>query len=133
MFLDRFLNQGSTPVLEKWLQFTEARQKLLAEDVVNISTPDFVQKDLSVDQFQSLLLKKVDQQDEAGGAGVDFNDISSDIQNPAQGMLFHDGNNRSVDQLMSDQAKNALMHNFAVELLRQQIDTLQLALKERVS
>jgi hypothetical protein len=34
---------------------------------------------------------------------------------------------------MSDQAKNALMHNVAIELLRQQFQTMELALKERVS
>ena len=43
-----------------------------------------------------------------------------DVQNPANGILFHDGNNRSMEQLMSDQAKNALMHNLAIELLRNQ-------------
>jgi flagellar basal body rod protein FlgB len=48
-------------------------------------------------------------------------------------MLFHDGANRSMEQLESDQAKNALMHNVAIELLRQQFQTMELALKERVS
>ena len=38
-------------------------------------------------------------------------------------MLFHDGDNRSMEQLMSDQAKNALMHNLVIELLRKQFQT----------
>jgi flagellar basal-body rod protein FlgB len=46
-------------------------------------------------------------------------------------VLFHDGNNRSMEQLMSDQAKNALMHNLAVELLRRQFATLNMALTEK--
>ena len=49
--------------------------------------------------------------------------------NARHGMLFHDGQTRSMDQLMSDQAKNALMHNLAIELLRQQFQTLQVAIK----
>lgn len=133
MFLDRLLNQGTPPVLEEMLQFTDTRQRLLAEDIANVSTPNFVQKDLSLPQFQSMLSEKVKQADESAPGSVSFDDISLDTQNPHHGILFHDGNNRSIDQLMSDQAKNALMHSMAVELLRQQFSTLEMALKERVS
>ena len=52
---------------------------------------------------------------------MSFDDISMDVQNPRNGILFHDGNNRSMEQLMSDQAKNALMHNLAIELLQESI------------
>ena len=37
-----------------------------------------------------------------------------------------------MEQLMSDQAKNALLHNMAIELLRKQFSTMEMALKERV-
>ncbi len=130
MFIDRLLNQGSAPVLERMLQFTDARQSLLAEDVANVSTPNFVQKDLSLDQFQEILRKKVEEQDSAAPGSVNFDDVSMDIQQPQNGILFHDGNNRSMEQLMSDQAKNALMHNMAVELLRDQYSMIETALKE---
>ncbi len=130
MYLDRLLNQGNEPVLEKWLEFTDARQRLLSEDVVNASTPGFVQKDLSLEQFQSLLTKKVQQQQSAAPGSVEFADVSMDIQHPRRGILFHDGNNRSMEQLMSDQAKNALMHSLAVELLRDQYSMMETALKE---
>jgi flagellar basal-body rod protein FlgB len=130
MFLDRLLNQGSMPVLERMLQFTDARQSLLAEDVANVSTPDYVQKDLSLEQFQEILLEKVRRQESAAPGSVDFDDVSMDIQQPQRGILFHDGNNRSMEQLMSDQAKNALMHNMAVELLRDQYSMIETALKE---
>jgi len=133
MFLDHLLNQGSAPVLEQWLRFTDVRQRLLGDDIVNASTPNFIQKDLSLDQFQSLLAKKVAQQDDSAPGEVSFEDISMDIQQPRRGMLFHDGNNRSMEQLMSDQAKNALMHSLAVELLRQQYSMMEMALRERVS
>ena len=62
---------------------------------------------------------------------VNFDDIGTEIEEPETGMLFHDGSNRSMEQLMSDQAKNALMHNVAVELLRRQFQTLEMALKDR--
>ena len=56
-----------------------------------------------------------------------------DLKSPEGGMLFHDGSNKSMEQLESDQAKNALMHNLAIELLRKQFATMQMALRERVS
>ena len=130
MFLDRLLNQGSMPVLEQMLHFSEARQSLLAEDVANASTPGYVQKDLSLDGFQQILQKKVEEQASAAPGAVNFDDVSMDIQQPQRGILFHDGNNRSMEQLMSDQAKNALMHNLAVELLRDQYSMIETALKE---
>jgi flagellar basal-body rod protein FlgB len=133
MFLDRLLNQGSSPVLEQLLRFTDARQRLLGEDIVNASTPNFIQKDLSLEQFQALLAQKVKHQNDDGPGSANFEDIESEIQHPQRGMLFHDGNNRSMDQLMSEQAKNALMHSMAVELLRQQYTTMEMALRERVS
>src|ERR1700722_19614853 len=104
MYLDRLINQGSVPVLEQFAQFTDARQNLLGEDIANVSTPDYVQKDLSLEKFQAVLRKKVDKANSAGPGSVSFDDISMDIQNPSNEILFHDGNNRSMEQLMSDQA-----------------------------
>ena len=132
MFLDHLLNQGSAPVLEQMLQFTDARAQVLGSDIVNASTPNFVQQDLSLDKFQSMLAEKVEQRDAGGAESADFSDISSEVQHPTRGILFHDGNNRSMEQLMTDQAKNTLMHNLAVELLRDQYSTMEMALKERV-
>ena len=52
--------------------------------------------------------------------------------NPEAGILFHDGNNRSMEELASSLAKNALMHNVAIELLRKQFSAMEMALKERI-
>jgi flagellar basal-body rod protein FlgB len=133
MFVDRLLNSESSPLLEKWLEFTDARQDLLGEDIVNVDTQNYVQKDLSLEQFQKMLQKKVEQRDDSPPGSVSFDDISYEIQSPRRGILFHDGNNRSMEQLMTDQAKNALMHTMAVEMLRRQYSTLEMALKERIS
>jgi len=130
MYLDRLFNQGSVPVLEQFAQFTDARANLLGEDIANVSTPNFIQKDFSLEQFQQVLRQKVQQENSGAPGGVQFDDISMDIQNPRNGILFHDGNNRSMEQLMSDQAKNALMHNLAIELLKNQYSQLETAIRE---
>ena len=133
MFIDRLINQGPMPVLEQALAFTDARQQLLGTDIVNESTPGYQMQDLSVEKFQALLRKKVDQQVTSAPGSVNFEDITSTIEHPNSGILFHDGNNRSMEQLMTDNAKNTLMHNLVVELLRQQYQTMNMALKERIS
>jgi flagellar basal-body rod protein FlgB len=130
MYLDRLMNQGAVPVLEQFAQFTDARQNVLGEDIANVSTPNYVQKDMSLEQFQQVLSERVKQENSAAPGSVRFDDISMDIQNPANGILFHDGNNRSMEQLMSDQAKNALMHNLAIELLKNQYSQLETAIRE---
>lgn len=129
MLIDRLLNQGSTPLLERTLRFTSARHRLIAEDVVNISTPGYRQKDLSLEKFQSMLADRAAQADHSAPGSVNFDDVDDEIENPREGILFHDGQNRSMEQLMSDQAKNALMNNLAIELLRHQFQVLQMAIK----
>lgn len=128
---DRLMNQSSAPVLEKMLQFTAARHKLIAENVANLSTPNYRQKDLSLEKFQQMLSDRIQKRDNAGPGATSFDDITAAIEEPDRGMLFHDGSNRSMEQLMSDQAKNALMHNAVIELLRKQYATMEMALKDR--
>ena len=47
MFIERLLNQGNAPLLEQMLQFTAARHRLIAENIANVDTPGYRQKDLS--------------------------------------------------------------------------------------
>ncbi|HEY2586500.1 MAG TPA: hypothetical protein VGI81_12115 [Tepidisphaeraceae bacterium] len=129
MFIDRLLNDGAEPLLEQTLRFTAARHKLIAQNVVNISTPGYRQQDLSVDKFQQLLAERAGQADASTPGSVSFDDIGADVQDTHRGILFHDGQTRSMEQLMSDQAKNALMHNLAIELLRDQFQLMQSALR----
>jgi flagellar basal-body rod protein FlgB len=131
MFIDRMLNGDNEPLLEQWLKFTARRHKLIAENVVNIDTPGYQQKDLSVEKFQAALRDRVEQRDASGQGNFNFSgtDLSADVD----GVLFHDGATRSPEQLMSDQAKNAMMHNLVIELLRDQFQQLEMAIKERPS
>ena len=132
MFIERLLNQGNAPLLERVLHFTSNRQRLIGENVVNLDTPGYRQKDLSVERFQAMLRRLVDERTAAAPGSIGFKDIDAELERPTAGILAHDGNNRSVEQLMSDQAKNALMHNLVVELLRKQYASLENALKERI-
>ncbi len=133
MFIERLMNQGNAPLLEQMVKFSQARHRLLAENIVNVSTPNYRQKDLSIERFQHLLRDRVQTRKESAPGRTDFDDINVETENPESNILFHDRNNRSVEQLMSDQAQNALMHNLMTELLRKQFNSIQNALRERVT
>jgi flagellar basal-body rod protein FlgB len=133
MFLERLLNQGNAPLIEQVMKFTAARQKLLAENVANVDTPDYQQKDMSVEKFQKLLQDRVTERAGAAPGATPFDDILGELENPSRNILFHDGNNRSIEQLMADSAKNALTHNMMVEFMRKQFSGIEMALKERIA
>jgi flagellar basal-body rod protein FlgB len=131
MLIDRITQDGAPAVLEKVLDFTEKRQAVLADDVANSDTPNFIQQDLSPTAFQTALRERIDEANQSPSAMLDLSDLPTDASDSG-GLLFHDGNNRSMEQLMTEQAKNALLHNVAVELLRQQYATMELALRDKI-
>lgn len=133
MFIQRLLNQGNAPLLERTLEFTAQRHRLIAENVVNVDTPNYQQKDMSLEKFQAMLRRRVDDRGNGPPGATGFDDIDGELENPERGILFHDGNNRSMEQLMSEQAKNALLHNMVVELLKKQFMSLEDALRERIT
>jgi flagellar basal-body rod protein FlgB len=129
MIIDSMFSRGPVPVLEQVLRFSSARQRLLQEDVANIDTPGFRQKDLSLSRFQQTLAGEL-----ASPGGVEQdNSAVTQTQEPASYIMFHDGNNRSAEQLMTDGVKNAMMHNMMIELLREQFSILETALKDHLS
>lgn len=132
MFIDSLLSQDSSPLVEQWLKFTESRHRVLAEDIANVDVPGYRQKDLSLTRFQSLMRDRVAKRDASAPGTVRFDDLGQQIENPTQNILFHDGGNRSMEQLMSEHAKNALMHQLAVELLKKQFSQIEMALRERL-
>lgn len=133
MFIERLLNQGNAPLIEQAVRFSAARQRLIADNVANVDTPGYAQKDLSIRKFQQALRERVEARRGAPPGTTRFDDILGELENPARNILFHDGNNRSMEQLMADGAKNALFHNMMIELLRKQIGSIESALKERIA
>jgi len=132
MFIDRLLSGGNGPVLEASVRFAAARHRLITENIANVDTPNYIQRDLSPEKFQAALAERIDRRNDMSEGDSRFDDLATEPENQTSGILFHDGNNRSMEQLMSDSAKNALFHNMMLEMLRKQFATIELALKERV-
>jgi flagellar basal-body rod protein FlgB len=132
MFIEKLLNQGNAPLLEQVVRFSGQRHRLILENIANVDTPGYRQKDLSVERFRKMLVERVEKRRHARPGEARFDDLDNEVMNPEAGILFHDGNNRSMEELASSLAKNALMHNVAIELLRKQFSAMEMALKERI-
>ena len=133
MFIDHMLNQSNAPLIQRMMDFTAKRHDLIAENIANISTPGYVQKDFSVKAFQRQLRDRLDKKQSAPPGTVDFDDIATTMTDPGNSLLFHDGGNRSVEQMMADLSSNALKHNMYAEMLRKQYDSMKSVLSERVA
>lgn len=138
-------NYGSTPVLERMVQFTGARQELIAHNIANLSTPYFKPIDLDPRQFQAQLRDALDQRSRKPNPMRRTMELRSSDQVRVRGgrveyrpgkknenVLFHDQNNRDVDRIMQDLVENTLAHRTSIELLKSQFDILRTAIRERV-
>lgn len=143
MFLDDVSNAGALPMLEKVLAFTEARNKMLAENIANATTPGYRAKQLDVGGFQSALREAFDKRAAKGGRLEvrSGEQVATDAagrlmvnptREPAENLLFHDGTNARIEREMANLAENAMMHQAATELTKVYFDGLKKAISGRV-
>ncbi len=143
MFFVDVVSRGALPAMEKMLAFTQARHRMLTENVANVDTPGYVTKQLDPGAFQRSLrealtvtrrdgspfqLKNTEQfrQDASGSLVV------TPTAEPAENVLFHDGTNMRIEQQMAMLAENGMMHQATTELLRGRFDGLLTAIRGTV-
>jgi flagellar basal-body rod protein FlgB len=148
MLIDELSNSGAIPALEMTLRFAGARQRLLAHNVANLSTPDFRPVDVSPEGFQKMLREAVEKRSER--TGVEGGELpwrptreirraepgsGTEIElrpaTPSKNILFHDRNNRDMERTMQDLAENMGVYRVASDLLRTRFDLLRSAIAER--
>lgn len=139
--IDSLISSPSIRMLEQSLDFTEQRHNVLIEDIANVSTPGFVQKDVSVAAFQKSLQAAVarkwasnnDTYEPESNHETDFTPGASTVQvKPAEvanSVAFHDRGVRSMEYLMGQLADNAMAHNTISQLLKNRYDVTTRAIK----
>jgi flagellar basal-body rod protein FlgB len=149
-WLERIFANGVTRGLELSARFTEARHRVLAENVANIDTPDYATKLLDPEAFQASLLEAMERARAAGSRGnssagmLELRDnaqfatrpdgsveVTPGVE-PAENILFHDGTNAQLERLMSGVAENALHHQFVTAQLHGRFETLLKAIRGRI-
>ncbi len=143
--IEGLFQHGAMPTLERMVQFTGERHRLLTHNIANLSTPRYRPADLSIDAFRASLRQAIDRRRESDRPldgelaprdtrDVRFHETGLEAR-PRQvnrNILFHDENNRDLDRTMQDLAENTLMHQMSVELLKNEFDMLKMAIRERL-
>ncbi len=134
--------RGAIPVLRAGMAFAQDRQRELANNIANISNPDFVARDLPVAGFKEALSAAVSERDahahrrfEVRGPGIWARPGGTYAVEsvPAGGNLArHDGNTVSPEQQMSRLMENTLWHNGLAQMLTQQYNLVATAIRGRV-
>ncbi|MGO8752367.1 MAG: flagellar basal body rod protein FlgB [Thermoguttaceae bacterium] len=145
---DGILQSSTVPILEQVVQFTEARQNVLAGNLANMHTPGYRARDISVADFQTRLKAAIEERErpappmaavqswgmpspgDVGAAHVErpIGKVAEDSQN----IVYHDDSNINMEQQATEMAKNQMQHNLAVALLVSQFNQMQTVISERI-
>ena len=61
MNLTSLITDNITEILIKIVKFTQSRQKILVQNIINVHRPGFVPRDLEVDEFSTVLNNAIDE------------------------------------------------------------------------
>lgn len=141
--LQPLLNSTTIPLLEKVASFAERRHEILAGNLANIDTPGYRTRDLPVGAFQESLERAVALRqrpaslgaaETAGRAPLDelFSpELFEAVEAASHNLTFQDGANRSIEHEVMEMTKNAMLQNFAIELMVAQMNMMQAVISER--
>lgn len=143
---DAMFDNSTLPMLEQVVTFTQARHGVLAGNIANLDTPGYRSRDLSPTAFQERLKDAVKAQHKAMERSADASPYAryestptprtvrrdfGKVTNSLAGMLRHDDNNTSMEQQVTQIAKNHAQHNLALSLMTAQFRLLRAAITER--
>ncbi len=129
MNLLSLITDNITELLVKIIEFTETRQKILTRNVRNIDSPDYVPKDLAVEEFCRLMRHAINEHienqrlvlrdTESIKFGIDGGFAVEPVVDAAATKLLRENRDRYLELQMNKILENSLNQRVAVELLRQ--------------
>ena len=144
-FIRGMFEGGAFQSIERLAQFTEHRHKVISHNIANMSTPRYRPQKLSPKEFQGTLSEAIDaRRRNYGGPNRELNirrtrhmtfqdkgiDVRMDDQN--SNIMFHDQNNRSLEETMKNLATNAMAYSMSTQLATNQFSMINTAISERV-
>ena len=136
---------GALPALEKMFLFSGQRQRLIAQNIANIDTPNYQGVDADPRAFQRALSDAIERRRDTNGGVSGELDLSgaSEVRmvggrmelnptTPIGGVLFQYRNQRDLEQLMQDMVENATMFRVAGDLMRKNQSMIRGAIAQRV-
>lgn len=142
-WFNRLTDNGPTPALAAVLSFTQERHRVIAENIANLGTPGYKAKQVDVGAFQRSLGEAMDRRAAGAADRLSFSTPGFELGRdgrlrvtpslrPADGLLFHDGTNHSLEREMADLAENGLAHQTAAQLLGVKFEGMRKAIRGRL-
>ena len=110
----------SIQLLNKLLDVSALRQRVLADNLANADTPRFKRKDV---EFRKMLAKAVD--------SSNISTVQPKIVVDTAATRRPDGNSVSVQRELGEMTENSLLYQFATRAVSRKFNTLQKAIKGR--
>lgn len=135
MNLTSLITDNITEILIEIVKFTQFRQKILVQNIINVHRPGFVPRDLEVDEFSTVLNNAIDEHVQnrhlllydtenikfRGAGDLELRPI---VDEHAERLLEEDRDEYigwQIDKLW----ENSLSQKIAAELLRQKVGAVQ--------
>ncbi len=141
--MDGIIGNRTISALEQMAAFTEARQKVIADNIANVDTPGYQHKKVDLDGFQQAMAEAMQGRSSQQDLGpvtsdqVQRNDagqmvLQPDVE-PADNIAFHDGTNGQIEKDMTEMARNLLMHQVSVDMVRHHYRMIETAIRGRAT
>ncbi|MCC7334784.1 MAG: flagellar basal body rod protein FlgB [Pirellulaceae bacterium] len=133
-----WINSSALPALEQTAVFTQNRQALLAGNIANMDVPGYKTRDISTSDFQQRLHEAITA-DTTLSAGRSAGEPPSSVpamqrvRDVSKQVLLHDGSDVSLEEQVTEIAKNESLHNISIALMRSQFRNLEVAIRESVN
>jgi len=134
MNLMSLITDNITEILIKIVKFTQTRQKILIQNIINVQNPGFVPQELEVDEFSDLLNNAIDEHVRnqrlvlCDTENIKFGASGSIELKPVideHGIkLLEDNRDEYIERQISKLWENSLNQKVAAELLRQKQGTI---------
>ena len=134
MNLMSLITDNITEILIKIVKFTQTRQKILIQNIINVQNPGFVPKELEVNEFSDVLNNAIDEHVQnqrlvlrdtenikfGAGGGIELNPVIDE-----HGIkLLEENRDEYIERQINKLWENSLNQKLAAELLRQKQGTI---------
>ena len=113
----------SIEMLSKLLDATALRQKVIANNLANVNTPNFKRMDV---RFKDALARAVQAGGSAGVSGV----VPTVVQDN-QSVCRPDGNNVTLQREIGEMAENSLLYQFSAKAVTLKFEGIRKAVRGR--
>jgi flagellar basal-body rod protein FlgB len=138
------VGDGLLHTLERAAIFGEKRHDVIVGNVANVDTPTYKTRDLDTKSFQKALEAAIEAKRQPGPPeyfpshpylnpkATAINALDNPMLAEPRNITFQDGNNRSIEQEMTELSKNIMRQTFLIQVMTAQYSQMEAVIAERL-